>query len=995
MITPKKQVLFQSVSFFRITLLLGLIVWLCGLPLAPAGAVGSNSCAQPTFGNLIPYNTKNLALAGPPRVAVGDFNGDGFADVARTGRSDLASVQILLRDGQGNFGETAGSPFPVGRFPNQLAAADFNGDGKDDLAIANAVLAGEVRLLLSDGAGNFHNAPGSPVELQVNAVSLGVADFNGDGKFDLVVGHADVSFASILLGDGAGGFTKGVLPSVASSGEVAVRVGDFNRDGNADFAAVDLVSGKVTIQLGQGDGTFNNAPGSPFNAGAFATAVVSADFNRDGKSDLAITNSASSTVKLWLGQGNGDFLPERSVSVANRPVAIETGDFNFDGKPDIAVATERSGASVLLGDGEGGFFGRTDYPEGGTLAVKDTNLDGKPDLVFASGVRLNTCSSGCDQPSFDAPRAIAISENPFRLTSEDFNRDGKPDLAVTNAGNGNVTPLLGDGAGSFNLGPPPFWTVVNGAQPIVSGDFNGDGIPDLAVGQFLAFPNGAVQILRGLGDGGFAPSATFGVRWGVASLVVADFNGDGRQDLAAGLADTNIIPIFLGTMDGQLARSTDAQVNLGEGTFFLATGDFNGDGKPDLVVTNGVGDETHISVLFGDGRGRFSAPIKFSVGGTGAIPNWIVVADFNRDGKADVATANVGDDTISMLLGNGAGGFNAPLRFGVQGGVTMLSVADFNLDGNLDLAVRYRRQGIAGIFGIFLGKGDGGFGEQIKYFDGDFPAFLGAADINRDGKPDIVTANYNENTVSVLLNSCTPTNADLSLRKTVAAESVQTGANVTWAIKVKNHGPGEARSVVVSDTLDNRTAFVNCTATNGGVCDGSGNNRTVTFAALPAGVEATITLTARLNCAVADGTRIPNTATVKATTPDPELENNSARAVIRASNPRPKITGITVDKPVLWPPNHKLVDVTVNYKVTDNCDSPSAIYCQLSVKSNERVDPANPDWVIVDAHHVKLRAERKGNGKGRIYTITITCTDRSGNANAACTTVKVPKSRGD
>ena len=266
------------------------------------------------------------------------------------------------------------------------------------------------------------------------------------------------------------------------------------------------------------------------------------------------------------------------------------------------------------------------------------------------------------------------------------------------------------------------------------------------------------------------------------------------------------------------------------------------------------------------------------------------------------------------------------------------------------------------------------------------------ADFNGDGKPDLVTTNLSTNTVSVLLNSCAPTDADLTLRQTVAAETAQTGTTVTWTITVANRGPNEARSVVVNNRLDSRTAFLNCTANNGGVCGGTGNHRTVTFPALSAGAEATITMTARLNCAVADGARIVNIATVAAATPDPNSENNSASAVVRAVNPPPRITNASVDKPVLWPPNHKFVEVTVNYDVTDNCDAPAALNCQLSIRSNEPITPA--DWEIVDAHHIRLRAERSGQSQGRIYTVVISCRDSGGNRSEACVNVTVPKSQG-
>src|SRR4029453_547799 len=161
------------------------------------------------------------------------------------------------------------------------------------------------------------------------------------------------------------------------------------------------------------------------------------------------------------------------------------------------------------------------------------------------------------------------------------------------------------------------------------------------------------------------------------------------------------------------------------------------------------------------------------------------------------------------------------------------------------------------------------------------------------------------------------------------------------------------------------------------------NNRTVTFPLLPSGQSQTITFVANVNCSVADGTVISNTATVSSSTPDPNSKNDSSTATTTASNPPPTISNATADPSVLWPPNHRMVDVTVSYDVTDNCPLPLGS-CTLSVTSNEPVDGrgsghTSPDWIVVDDHHVLIRAEREGNGSGRIYTITITCTDSGGN----------------
>jgi uncharacterized repeat protein (TIGR01451 family) len=239
-----------------------------------------------------------------------------------------------------------------------------------------------------------------------------------------------------------------------------------------------------------------------------------------------------------------------------------------------------------------------------------------------------------------------------------------------------------------------------------------------------------------------------------------------------------------------------------------------------------------------------------------------------------------------------------------------------------------------------------------------------------------------------------PLAADLSITKTDSPDPVTTGNNLTYTVTVTNNGPDPAQSVTLTDNLPTETTFVSCSSTGGGVCGGSGNNRTVTFASLASGETETITFVANVNCSVADGTVISNTATVSSSTLDPNTTNNSATTTTTASNPPPTITGAAADPSVLWPPNHRMVNVTVSYNVIDNCPLPPDS-CTLSVTSNEPVNgkgdgDTSPDWIVLDDHHVLLRAERAGNGNGRIYTITITCIDSGGNSSSESVEVHVP-----
>jgi uncharacterized repeat protein (TIGR01451 family) len=240
--------------------------------------------------------------------------------------------------------------------------------------------------------------------------------------------------------------------------------------------------------------------------------------------------------------------------------------------------------------------------------------------------------------------------------------------------------------------------------------------------------------------------------------------------------------------------------------------------------------------------------------------------------------------------------------------------------------------------------------------------------------------------------------ADLAITKTDSPDPVIAGNDLTYTVTVTNNGPDAATSVTVTDNLPAETTFVSCSSTGGGVCGGSGNNQTVTFASLASGQSETITFVANVSCSVADGTSIDNTATVSSFTPDPDPTNNAATATTTVSNPAPTITNATADPSVLWPPNHRMVNVTVSYDVTDNCPLPPGS-CTLDVTSNEPVlgrgsGHTSPDWIVLDDHHVLLRAERAGNGNGRIYTITITCTDSGGNSSTENVEVTVPHDRG-
>jgi uncharacterized repeat protein (TIGR01451 family) len=223
---------------------------------------------------------------------------------------------------------------------------------------------------------------------------------------------------------------------------------------------------------------------------------------------------------------------------------------------------------------------------------------------------------------------------------------------------------------------------------------------------------------------------------------------------------------------------------------------------------------------------------------------------------------------------------------------------------------------------------------------------------------------------------------------------VVAGSNVTYSVSVTNEGTIPAAAFTVTDTLPVGTTFVSCHATGGGVCGGSDNERTINFNTLAAETSATITLVATIDCSLADGTELNNTATLRSLTPDPADEEDENETIsILASNPLPSITGVTASPTSLSPPNHKMVSVTIGYDVTDNC---GPIVTKLQVASNEPINGTGdgdtaPDWQVLDEHHVLLRAERSGNGNGRTYTVTITATDSANQSASRDVLIKVQK----
>jgi hypothetical protein len=576
-------------------------------------------------------------------VAVGDFNEDGSLDLAVANNID-GTVSLLLGHGDGTF--QAARNYAVGSGPLSIAVGDFNGDGHLDLAVAGGQVyygddKGSVSVLLGHGDGTFQDAHIDAISTGLRSVAVG--DFNGDGTPDLAIASGDGT-VSILLGKGDGTFQTTQTFNVASAAFLAV--GDFDGDGRPDLAVAGSV---LTILLGNGDGTFHSEQsyGGAYFALFGGPALVAADFNGDGHLDLALANpgfGGNGTVSILLANGDATLRAGRSYPTGSSTFSVAVGDFNGDGHLDLAVAkTFENTVSILLGNGDGSFQAAQTCAAGDgplSLAVADFNGDGHLDLAVANQGTERDFTDGSvsillgkGDGTFQATQRYTLGSSEVSVAVGDFNGDGHPDLAVGGFNRqGTVNVLLGNGDGTFQVAQS--YAVGIYESTVAVGDFNGDGYLDLAVANEVT-----VALLLGKGDGTFRATQGYAAGGNPSYPTVGDFNGDGHLDLAVANDGCCSATVLLNKGDGSFQA---AQSYPTWGSTSAVVADFNKDGRLDLAV---AGPGSPVSIFLGNGDGTFQAAQGYLSGNNA----WsLAVGDFNGDGFPDLAVTN-GDGIVVLL----------------------------------------------------------------------------------------------------------------------------------------------------------------------------------------------------------------------------------------------------------------------------------------------------------------------------------------------------------
>jgi len=652
-----------------------------------------------------------------------DLDGDNDIDIAviynRTNLQNQSFISVLLNHGDGTYAEAI--EYRTGMTPHSICGADIDGDNDIDLVCVSPILTSSRNVFVSKNNGDGTFATYVPYYTHGSPRYVTIADTDGDFDNDLIITASTNNQLSVMLNDSTGVFGS---PAYLGVGTIprSIFASDLNGDSAIDVAVGNAGGDSASIRLNNGAGTLTYH--SYYNIGEGQASVTGGDFDGDGDIDLAFAHWMTDTVSVLLNDGDGAFGTAVKYAATDKPSTINALDFDGDGDLDLA-AVGREGArsiAILPNNGDGTFALPIKYYGGdlnAALVAGDLDDDGYTDLAVSQGNKVAVLMNNGDATfaglKYQQIRSI------YNIWVGDLDDDWvNDDIATVNYYDSSISVFVNNNPDPFAA--PQYLTLPGRPLTVCGSDFDGDGDNDLAAGisgftDIYMFPNN--------GDGTFGTAIVSAVGSGSRYLSGGDFDEDGDIDLAISYEFyPSGVLISLNNGDGTFATATFLHEGGAPGD--MAISDLDDDGDVDLLFLE-FGLIDGAVVLLNNGDGTFADTVSYTTGSIDRVYG-LLVEDFDHDGDNDMAVST--DDNTSTFLNNGNGTFATPVHY--EGGGRYLSGADIDGDGNPDIS------GVSSSnLSVLLGAGDGTFAEPDYYpIVGSRPVGI---DFDTDGDIDITT----------------------------------------------------------------------------------------------------------------------------------------------------------------------------------------------------------------------------------------------------------------
>ncbi len=736
-------------------------------------------------------------------IVLADLNADGWIDVVKVD-SYYKKAMVLLSTGNGGFASST-TDYTLGNSPEGITAVDIDGDGDIDLVAVNS---GDdnIFVLKNNGNGTF----AAKVEYAVgdNPQNIAYGDFDGDGDVDIVVTNKDSNTLSVYKNGTPPPQISSVSPTandidIMASSSISITFDQDMSSGTLTTSTIlvsSLQKGKIagSVSYNSGNKTATFDPTSDFLVGDVVTVTVKTGAQSTNNAGISAPYTWSFTVKALVG---GPFVSSQNFASGTNPRNMTSGDYDGDGDIDLATANYNgTNFSVLKNNGDGTYAAAVNYAAGtNPFAMTSADIDNDGDLdVMLSNYNSASVSvyKNNGDGTFAAKTDYTTGTRPSILKTGDLDGDGDKDLVVMNYFSNTLSVLMNNSDGTFAAKTD--YATELGPYGMEIADFNGDHLLDLVS---VNYNNSNFSVFMNNGNGTFAAKVSYTTGTNPVMTSGADLDGDGDIDLAITSFNTSTMSIFKNNGDGTFAAKTD--YTAGSAPFTIVSGDVDVDGDLDLFVINNV--SATISMFKNNGDATFQAKADLNVVSQAV---GLIVADLDGSGSLDLASTNYNANNVTVWLNvkkptvassvpaknglNVSPSASAVLTFNQAMSSGTFSTTSVRVNGsqsgyhtgslsydNSTFAMTYDpsanfyageevtvtvKTSVQSSYNVNMQKpftmsyivdadSSGTFASAVSSEAGTQPTAITSADLNGDHYPDLVTANYTGNSLSVFLNN--------------------------------------------------------------------------------------------------------------------------------------------------------------------------------------------------------------------------------------------------